>query len=118
LTPDPLHIDRPPTVADEPAIDPTTGLPWPKLFDTDATHHCLKARHGLQRAKTTLAHDRSIGVGIKWLYSGQKPVTTLAEIDRYAREDALRSISPLAAKARARAAKQRTQRQAKQKNKR
>jgi hypothetical protein len=102
---DPLPIEPPPAVTDERSIDPLTQEPWPRLLDTKVTHRCLKVRHGLQRAAPTLAHDRSLGVGIRWLYSGQKPVTTLAEIDRWVAEEALKPRSPLSDKARARAAK-------------
>jgi hypothetical protein len=110
---DPLPIEPPPAVSAERGIDPVTQEPWPQLLDTPVTHRCLWTRHGIRRAVATLAHDRSTGVGIRWLYSGQKPVTTLAEIDRYAKEEALKQRSPLSEQARARAAKRREERQAK-----
>jgi hypothetical protein len=108
---DTLPIEAPPSAADERGIDPVTQKPWSRLLDTEVTERCLAVRHGIKRARQTLAHDRSTGTGIRWMYSGQKPVTTLAEIDRYAREDALKPNSPLSEKARARHAARRAQRQ-------
>jgi hypothetical protein len=110
---DPLPIEPPPAVSAERSIDPATREPWPQLLDTAATHRCLKVRHGLQRAIPTLAHDRSLGVGIRWRYSGQKPVTTLSEIDRWVAEEALKPRSPLSEKARARAVERRAERKKK-----
>ncbi len=84
--------------------DPETGQPWPTWFDTTLSARYLTERHGLPTAPQTLAHQRSNGRGIRWKYRGQKPVTTRAELDRHATEDALQDESPLTRRARERRA--------------
>jgi hypothetical protein len=92
-----------PQSADDPrAIDPETGCAWAPLQLTAGVKRYLKAVYGLERAVQTIAHDRMKGLGPRWLYHGQVPVTPLAEIDRDVRERLLRPMSPLAEAARAR----------------
>jgi hypothetical protein len=98
-------LRKPPPVAAEPrspelldarVINPRTGVPWPKWNNTDDVLLYLERVYGLRRSKQTMAHHRSQGIGIKWRWFGQVPVTTLEEVDRYVREEALKDQSPLA----------------------
>jgi hypothetical protein len=95
------------TFIDPTAIDPDTGQPWPERFNTREAAHYLAVRHSLPIAALTLVGQRSKGVGIHWRYLGQKPIAEREEIDRFAREDALRDVSPLKAGAQTRRATKR-----------
>jgi hypothetical protein len=86
----------PSEIVDARVTNPRTGLSWPKWNYEDDARLYLERVHGLSSSKQTLAHHRSQGIGIKWRWHGQRPVTTLAELDRYVAEEALRERSPLA----------------------
>jgi hypothetical protein len=92
---DALEPRTPPELVDARVINPRSGFPWPKWNNTDDVLLYLKRVHGLSPSKQTLAHHRSKGIGIRWSWYGQVPVTTLEEVDRYVREDALKPNSPL-----------------------
>ena len=83
-------------------IDPQTGQPWPLLMDTEVVQRFLQAVYGIVRARQTITHDRSLGIGPAWKYLGQKPVTTAAEVTRYVEEDLLTDTSPLSDRAQTR----------------
>jgi len=91
-------------IFDAAVVDPDTGFAWPARFDTKGTARYLQIAHALPIAALTLVRQRSKGIGIHWKYLGQKPIAEREEIDRFAREDALRDVSPLT---QARAARQR-----------
>jgi hypothetical protein len=60
---------------------------------------------GIQIEAQTLANYRAAGKGPTWKYFGQKPLTTPAEMERWATEQALTDVSPLTRRARERAAR-------------
>jgi hypothetical protein len=76
-------------------IDPATGEVWTLYQNTEGSTRYLRAVYGLPVTKQTLAHQRSRGVGLPWRYLGQRPLTTLPDLDRYA-QAMLRDKSPLA----------------------
>ena len=94
-----------------PPIDSETGQPWPKWIDTAQAARYGTQILGISIEPQTLANYRAAGKGPRWKYLGQKPLTTPAEIERWATEEALTDESPLARRARERAERlgQRTQ---------
>jgi hypothetical protein len=62
---------------------------------------------GIPIEPQTLANYRAAGKGPFWKYFGQKPLTTPAEMERWATEDALTDESPLTRRARERAERRR-----------
>jgi hypothetical protein len=91
-------LNLPQSGGDVPALDPKTGAPWTRFFDTQMVVRYLRSQ-GIKVAAQTLAHRRSEGRGIKWSYAGQRPLTTKEEVDRYIAEELLQPASPLAGRA-------------------
>jgi hypothetical protein len=92
------------------SIDPETGKPWLRRLDTRTAKRYLREVHGIEIGIQTLVHHRSQGIGIRWRYFGQKPLTTPPEVDRYVREDAFQDVSPLTRSARDREARRQARR--------
>jgi hypothetical protein len=93
--------ERHTNVIDVRVIDPVSGMPWTHYLDTGASTRYLRGQ-GIPITKQTLAHKRAMNTGPKWWFSGQRPITTKTELDRWIAEDLLREKSPLVGIARKR----------------
>jgi hypothetical protein len=88
-----------PELACAPIVEQPTEATWTRYLDTKGVSKYLRAQ-GIPVAIQTLAHQRSMGFGIRWKYLGQRAITTKEEVDRFVAQDLLRDESPLTRRSR------------------
>ena len=76
-------------------FDPLTDDRWKWWQDTNGGVRYVREKSGLPLTREKLTRLRAKGLGPKWRFFGQKPMTTLEELDNYIENEALQDVSPL-----------------------